>query len=90
MLANRASEEAFSAIETAVQAYQQHWFGLLKDGVSTQALDGATPAQLATRNLRNKRIIFDPEVDPVWSRITSMIGEPAVAIQRGLLIGEDE
>ena len=90
MLANRATESAFEAIEGAVEAYQRHWFELLSKGISADALDGVTPAQLQQRNLRNKRIIFDPEVDPVWERITGMIGEEAVAIQRALLIGEDE
>lgn len=90
MLANRATEDAFNAIEKAVQAYQTHWFSLLESGVSEQALGDVSPQQLAARNVRNKRIIFDPDVDPVWSRITPMIGEEAVAIQRGLLIGEDE
>jgi len=45
---------------------------------------------LRARNLANKQIIFNPDVDPVWERITSMIGEDAVAAQRALLIGEDE
>lgn len=90
MLANRASESAFGSIEATVEAYQRHWFGLLESGVSEAALEGASSAELAQRNLRNKRIIFDPEVDPVWERITSMIGAEAVAAQRALLIGEDE
>ncbi len=90
MLANRASEDAFARIEATVQAYQQHWFSLLQMGVSAAALEGTTSAQLAARNLRNKRIIFDPDVDPVWQRITAMIGAEAVAAQRALLIGEDE
>lgn len=90
MLANRASEPAFTAIEDIVQRYQQHWFGLVESGVSEEALAGVDAEQLQTRNLRNKRIIFDMDVDPVWQRITPMIGEEAVAIQRGLLIGEDE
>lgn len=90
MLANRASESAFNAIEDTVGIYQQHWFDLLEKGVSEQALGGVTPEQLASRNLANKRIIFDPDVDAVWERITGMIGEDAVAVQRALLIGEDE
>ncbi len=90
MLANRATEDAFAAIEASVVAYQEHWFGLLKNGVSQEALGGVTPGELERRNLANKRIIFDPAVDPVWDRITGMIGEEAVAIQRALLIGEDE
>ena len=90
MLANRASEEAFTAIESAVQAYQQHWFTVLEKGVSASAIDGISAETLSDRNLRNKRIIFDPDVDPVWERITAMIGAEAVAKQRALLIGEDE
>jgi hypothetical protein len=90
MLANRASEAAFSAIEESVRAYQDHWFSVLQRGVSDSALGGISAAELQQRNLRNKRIIFDPDVDPVWERITSMIGEEAVATQRALLIGEDE
>ena len=90
MLANRASEDAFTAIEASVKAYQEHWFALLERGVSESALGGASAAELQARNLRNKRIIFDPDVDPVWERITGMIGEDAVATQRALLIGEDE
>ena len=90
MLANRASESAFTLIEDAVRAYQDHWFGLLERGVSAEALGDTSAEQLARRNLANKRIIFDPAVDPVWERITGMIGEDAVAVQRALLIGEDE
>lgn len=90
MLANRASESAFTLIEDAVRAYQEHWFGLLERGVSAGALGDTSAEQLARRNLANKRIIFDPAVDPVWERITGMIGEDAVAVQRALLIGEDE
>jgi hypothetical protein len=90
MLANRADESAFTTIEDTVRQYQDHWFDLLDKGVSGQGRGGATAEQLASRNLANKRIIFDPGVDPVWERITGMIGEQAVATQRALLIGEDE
>ena len=58
--------------------------------MSDDALGGISSAELQQRNLRNKRIIFDPDVDPVWERITAMIGEDAVDTQRALLIGEDE
>ena len=90
MLAKRATPEAFAAIEGSVEAYRDHWFSLLARGVSDEALGDTTTARLRERNLRNKRIIFDPEVDPVWNRITGMIGAEAVAAQRALLIGEDE
>ncbi len=90
MLAKRATEEAFSEIESTVETYMKHWFKLLDEGVSESACAGISAAQLRARNLANKQIIFNPDVDPVWERITSMIGEDAVAAQRALLIGEDE
>ena len=82
--------EAFSAIDDVVKEYQAHWFGVLGRGVSTTALEGVSVADLHKRNGRNKEIIFDPDVDPVWERITAMIGQDAVDTQRALLIGEDE
>ena len=90
MLAKRATEEAFAGIQGTIDRYQQHWFDLLASGISAEATAGVSSAELRRRNLANKRIIFDPDVDPVWNRITSMIGEEAVAAQRALLIGEDE
>ena len=90
MLANRATPEAFQAITDTVAKYRDHWLGLVDKGVSTEAMAGIDAAQLAARNVANKKIIFDPDVDPVWNRIAPMIGEEAVAIQRALLIGEDE
>lgn len=90
MLAKRATEEAFSDIDDTVKAYQEHWFSLLDGGVSKTSVEGISAADLVERNLRNKRIIFDPEVDHVWPRITGMVGQDAVDIMRSLLIGEDE
>lgn len=90
MLAHRATESAFKSVGPVVEKYQDHWFSLLDSGVSAEALAGTTPVQLAARNLSNKRMIFDPDVDPVWNRIEPIIGTRAVAAQRALLIGEDE
>ncbi len=90
MLAKRASEDAFAAIDDSVDAYLDHWFSLLQSGLSEDALAGTSGAELQARNLANKRMIFDPAIDPVWNRITGMIGEDAVAATRALLIGEDE
>ena len=90
MLANRATESAFQSIETFVEQYQHHWFELLATGIATEAQARATSSELAERNIRNKRILFDPEVDPVWNQIQPLVGAQAVAVLRGLLIGEDE
>ncbi len=90
MLANRATESAFESIQPFIEQYQAHWFDVLAKGVSAEVLGTATLSELAARNILNKRMLFDPDVDPVWNRITPLIGEQAVAVQRGLLIGEDE
>ncbi|MEX0827386.1 MAG: hypothetical protein WD005_00365 [Haliea sp.] len=90
MLAFRASEEAFAAIEASVLSYQNHWFDVVAKGISTAALVGISEADLIARNHRNKRAIFDPSVDPVWARIQMLIGEQAVKQSRALLIGADE
>ncbi len=90
MLVNRATADAFSAISDTVARYREHWLGLLRGGIPEDVLDGVTAEQLADRNLRNKRMIFDPAIDPVWNRITPLIGAEAVDATRALLLGEDE
>ena len=90
MLAHRATEQAFENIESSVRAYQDHWFSLIKNGVSEEVLNEIDSASLTKRNKANKAIIFSTEVDPVWDRITMLIGEEAVAQQRALLLGADE
>ena len=90
MFVSRADEAAFSAISETVAGYTDHWCSVLDGGVSREALGDVSADELRERNLRNKRIIFDPEVDPVWHRITGLIGQEAVDMTRRLLIGEDE
>lgn len=81
MLAHRATEAAFEQIHGIVLAYQDHWFALLDKGVSAAALAHTGAAQLAQRDRLNKSIIFNADVDPVWRKITPLLGEEAVAEQ---------
>jgi hypothetical protein len=90
MLAYRANEQAFENIETSVRKYQDHWFSVVEKGVSAEAIGDVSSEEMQARNKRNKAIIFSTEVDPVWERITMLIGEEAVAQQRALLLGADE
>lgn len=78
MLVNRADESAFRATFESVQAYLDHWFALMQDGVPEAALGDTTPAQRAARDRGHRRIIFNPEVDKVWNQITPLIGGDAV------------
>ena len=85
MLANRATPEAFAAIEVAVNAYLEHWFGLVQRGVSAAAVEGIEREQLIARDRRNKAIIFNEDVDPVWQQIAPLVGRAAVDAQIELL-----
>ena len=85
MLANRATPEAFTAIEGAVNAYLDHWFTLVENGMSEDAVAGISAAQLVERDRRNKAIIFNEDVDKVWEQITPLVGREAVDAQIELL-----
>ncbi|MAY36782.1 MAG: hypothetical protein CMN84_11850 [Spongiibacteraceae bacterium] len=77
MLANRATPEAFEKIMKPVDAYLDHWFGLVEKGISAEALEDVTHQELAARDKRNKFAIFNAEVDPVWQRIAPLVGQEA-------------
>ena len=85
MLAKRATAEAFAAIDELVDAYLEHWLGLVAGGVPAAALEGANAAALIERDRRNKAIIFNREVDKVWDQITPLVGADAAQRQIDLL-----
>ena len=90
MLAHRANAQAFEQVHSALDVYLTHWFTLVDNGISAKALSETTTERLCQRNWRNKALLFHPDIDPVWQRITPLIGADAVAQQRRLLIGADE
>ena len=75
MLVHRATEDAFRGVGERVAGYRDHWFSLVENGVPDDLLDGLTEADLAERDRRNRAIVFDPTVDPVWERVTQLVGE---------------
>jgi hypothetical protein len=86
MVVNRATREAFDAVEPLVHTYLDHWIGLLAKGVPSSVLTGETPRDLVARDKANKAIIFDPDVDKVWNQIRGLIGNESVeAIREQLL-----
>lgn len=85
MLAHRATEAAFGQIDNTVLAYQDHWFALLDKGLSDAALAHTSAGELAQRDRLNKSIIFNADVDPVWRKITPLLGEETVAKQLQVL-----
>jgi hypothetical protein len=90
MLASRANEEAFAAIDDSVDEYLDHWFGLVENGVSPANIEGITREELVARDARNKAIIFNAEIDKVWDQILPLIGQEAVDTQIALLRATSE
>ncbi len=85
MLVQRASDDAFSKMDKYVDAYLDHWISLTKNGISEASIEGISAKDLIDRDGRNKEIIFDPDVDPVWGRIEGLIGADAVLQLRNML-----
>ncbi len=85
MLAKRATQEAFLAIDELVESYLNHWLSLVEQGVPEAARQGISATTLADRDRRNKAIIFNRDVDKVWDQITPLVGEDAAERQIELL-----
>jgi hypothetical protein len=88
MLAYRADEKAFKEVEPAIDAYLEHWAGLVERGLPDGAEEGIDASWLPERDRRNRAIVFNPSVDPVWNQIAPLIGDETGERLRGLLRGE--
>lgn len=87
MLAYRADEAAFTRLSDPVGRYLEHWFALVSNGIPSHVLPDVDGAALARRDAQNRAAIFNPEVDPVWSRVDRLIGADTSARIRELLRG---
>jgi hypothetical protein len=81
MLVNRAEKEAFEKIFDSVDFYLKHWFSLVENGVDVEVFG----ENLAERDRRNREIIFNPEVDKVWSQVDRLVGAEMSAKMREIL-----
>jgi hypothetical protein len=79
MCVSRATEQAFAAVGEAVDAYREHWQGLLAEGLPDHVLDEVSAsgalADLAGRDRRNRAGVFSREIDPVWDQIARLLGD---------------
>ncbi|MEV6072461.1 hypothetical protein AB0L82_38465 [Nocardia sp. NPDC052001] len=80
MVVCRASEDAFRALDGTVERYLDHWLSLVHKGVPE------VDADLAARDLANRANLFSPEVDPVWARVSALLGEEQAERVRGELV----
>jgi len=80
MLVCRVTPEAFVALDGTVDSYLEHWLTLVDKGISE------VDADLAGRDRANRANLFDPRVDPVWDRVTRLIGPEQCDLVRGELL----
>ena len=81
MLVNRATEEAFTGIGDAVDAYFTHWATLVDKGVDA--------AGTAERDAAHRELLFSPEIDPVWKQTVRLLGEEQSESVRLALVSND-
>lgn len=74
MMAHRADESAFQAIGATVDAYRDHWFGLITHGIPANVLDGVSDEEIVARDVANRAAIFNPDVDKVWANVERLLG----------------
>ena len=86
MLAFRADESAFEQIQTPVNGYLEHWFNLVENGISSDAIPTGDYAQ---RDKLNRNAIFDPEVDKVWAQVSRLVGEEMSDKLRSILKNQE-
>ena len=72
-----------------MDAYLEHWFQLVDEGVPEEALESTGPDQLIERDRRNKAIIFNRDVDKVWDQVTPLVGREAAERQIAVLRAMD-
>jgi hypothetical protein len=85
MLVSRANESAFSQIESSVNHYLDHWFGLVENGLPQEVLGTLDISALAERDRKNRAAIFNPQVDPVWAQVDRLLGAEMSANLREIL-----
>lgn len=85
MLAQRTTPAAYKQdIFPAAEAYLSHWLAMVDDGLSG-LVDGIQGEYGAARDAANRGLIFNREIDPVWSKIDGMLGAEVSDYMIGVL-----
>lgn len=85
MLAYRATESAFTAVTTPVNAYLEHWLKLMDKGISPEITETFEKGTFAKRDKANREALFSPEVDPVWIQVERLLGSEVCLRMRDFL-----
>jgi hypothetical protein len=89
MLVNRAEAEAFKKIGDSVDFYLNHWFSLVENGISEDVSNQFSGDYLTERDRKNREIIFNPNVDKVWSQVDRLVGAEMSAKMREILKSQE-
>ena len=89
MLAHRATEEGYRAVEPSIDFYRDHWASLVENGMPEKATSSLSFEALAERDRRNRAIIFNPAVDKVWDQLKPLIGEEMGQFMRDVLTNQE-
>lgn len=89
MLAYRVHADEYPAKDKHVQAYLNWWFQLLDEGLPQEVLDSIKDTDVADRDLANRAMIFNREIDPVWNLITPLVGDWTSELLRAQLETND-
>jgi hypothetical protein len=89
MLVNRAEPAAFEKIFDSVDFYLNHWFSLVENGISEDIAKQFSAESLAERDRKNREIIFNPDVDKVWTQVDRLVGAEMSAKMREILKSQE-
>lgn len=89
MLANRATEDGYRAVEPVIDFYRVHWANLVENGLPDGTLNGVSFEALVERDRRNRAIIFNTAVDKVWDQLKPLIGEEMGKLMRDVLRNQE-
>ena len=85
MLAQRTTAAAYEEqIFPIAESYLEHWIEMVDDGLDIVAENIRGEAG-ATRDARNRELIFSREIDPVWHKIDGMLGAEISDFMIGVL-----
>jgi hypothetical protein len=74
MCAYRATPDAYRQLDDPVNVYLDHWFNMVENGLSAATVAEVSDTDIADRDAKNRGLIFNAEVDPVWHHIIPLIG----------------
>ncbi len=89
MLAHRATESGYRAVEPTINFYREHWQKLVRSGLPAGAIRHLSFERLAERDRRNRAIIFNPDVDKVWHQLLPLIGADMSSQMREVLRNQE-